>query len=315
MSPITTDPIQIILVLAGAAFGTCILATMCTPLNCLVSQIMGVTRKKIFYSKYAKQLANMGTSLGVVCFTTMTAGIMYAALENPLLFEGTLRLPLMGALGMLAFAFALQVAYALTWSTLKGNMLHRLMGLLTALSMYTALFLSLGFKRLTLMPAPSTPATDLVETLLSMYSIPIVAVFWPLFIQLIFAGSGAAGALGLCYLLLRRKADNLGRDYYIFSIAHCARHALLPTILQTVPACMLLWMSQATRSFFSIDNPIVLVWAIGILLPLVSCGFWLAIAKSSTPLRHKPGIIVALLLLITGFALQLLAALHTYSLP
>ncbi|MFV0421751.1 hypothetical protein [Oleidesulfovibrio sp.] len=316
MTPLISDPLQPVFVFAGAAFSVCLLATICAPLITLTSQILASSRKKVFYDKFAKQLATMATTLGVLCFTTMAAGILHTALEEPALFEGPLRLPLMAALGVLTFAFALQVTYSLTWNSLKKNKaLHKLLGLLAGLAMFTAVFLSLGLKRAVLTSGQSiSSGSSFVDVFLTVYSIPIYSVFWPLLAQALIAGMGAAGGLGLCYLLMRREADNFGRDYYNFSAAYCAKCALFPSMLQTVPAALLVWMSQSLITPFTIQNPFLALWAAGIALPLLSCILWAVIAKSNTPMRHKPGMIIALFLLVTGFAVQMLAGLRIYGL-
>jgi hypothetical protein len=316
MTPLITDPLQPVFVIAGAAFCVCLMATICSPALTLFSQILASAQKKVFYDKFARQLATMATTLGVLCFTTMAAGILHTALEEPALFEGPLRLPLMAALGTLTLAFALQVIYSLTWNSLKKNKaLHRLFGLFAGLAMFTAVFLSLGLKRTVLAAGLSIPSSaPALDTFLAVYSIPAQSVFWPLLAQALLAGIGAAGALGLCYLLLRREADNYGRDYYNFSTAYCARCALIPSLLQTIPAALLLWMSQPVLSPFALENPFVLLWAAGIAIPLLACAGWMIVAVSAAPLRHKPAMITAPVLLVAGYAVQMFAALRVYAL-
>ena len=93
--------------------------------------------------------------------------------------------------------------------------------------------------------------------------------------------------LGLFWLLVRRKIDDFGRDYYVFAANWCGEWAAWGGWFSLIMAGVLCFMLQ-TQDLLTLENQGALLFVAALfaalLLPSV---IWTVIARSATPMRHK----------------------------
>ncbi len=314
MTPMLFSPDTMATALAASFVGLVLLAVGTTPILAVACQQLAILRNKNFYDKLAKQLASMATTLGGVFLTAIAAGAAHAAIRTPEIFQGPFRLPLMAVLGTVTFAYGLLVAYTLLWKTLRqSKSLHMLIGAFTAVTMGSGIFLVLGLARSMMQLGHAVPANaGNLAIFTTIYSIPAGSLTWPLYAQCLIGGIGAAAMLGQCYLLLRRNRDDFGRDYYKFAAPTCATWAIVPTLLQLLPAAWLFTILRPALGPVSADNPLMLCGAIAGALPLAACLLWVRVRRSETPMRHKVAIILSLPLALAAVSAQLLVLMHRF---
>lgn len=111
-------------------------------------------------------------------------------------------------------------------------------------------------------------------------------------------GLGIAVTMTMCGLLIFRKRDDFGRDYYNFAIRHLSRWGLACTVLTLASGLGMMYLLQNI-----IGNRFNLGYSDIILTSLIcaSCMvFYFSAMRSPTPLRHKAGIWISLLALLVA---------------
>ena len=120
-------------------------------------------------------------------------------------------------------------------------------------------------------------------------------------LPLIFA---LAGAFGAVWLLLRRKADDFGRDYYNTMVPWCTRWArnawILLWLLLVASSGLEIWQTWQTSGVFMQQDAVF--QSVRVLLWLLPALLWTLVVRSATPLRQKPALVIGLLLSM-GFTL------------
>ena len=147
------------------------------------------------------------------------------------------------------------------------------------------------------------PQENDVQTLIALLLPSLNDPFWLYFGLLHFLEVAAAGSFGLCWLLVRRRVDDFGRDYYVFAANWCGEWAAWGgwfVLLLTGGLCAMLRL-QGLLPFESSDGLLVFVVALFVFL-LLPAILWTVIARSATPMRHKIGMVVSLLLLFVAVA-------------
>jgi hypothetical protein len=198
------------------------------------------------------------------------------------------------------------VLYRFTWKALKpAKVLHALIGLLCWLGATATLVLFLGVKRTASAYPDVFPADPtLVSYFDALLTIPAGSYFWPLLAQAVPLSVGMAAGLGLGYLLLRRRDEDFGRDYYAFALRYTARWALCATLLQAVALVWMINNMVMASPVFNLQSPSIIALLVGLGLFLLACVCWVVVARSATPLRLKPLIVVALLLAVGGLVAE-----------
>lgn len=124
-------------------------------------------------------------------------------------------------------------------------------------------------------------------------------------------------AFGCFWLIMRRTADDFGRDYYNAMIPWCASWAastwLLLWLLQTCAAGLRLWLAMehpaadlATgQMFMGIDQNLLLAEGLRLLAWLLPAILWILVCRSRLALRHSLTLCVALV-----FAIWLILPWH-----
>lgn len=123
-------------------------------------------------------------------------------------------------------------------------------------------------------------------------------------VKFLSGGLGVAAAMCMCCLLIFRKRDDFGRDYYNFAMRHLARWNLAATVITLASGLgMLLILRSLIMPHFDLGLADIALTS----LIYASAGvFWWAVMRSPTPLRHKAGIwlgLVALLVAMLGHIL------------
>lgn len=111
-----------------------------------------------------------------------------------------------------------------------------------------------------------------------------------------------SGALACCWLLLRRNADDYGRDYYSFALPVTARITVYPALISLLAQFFLYGCAVINGS----DIHGLAFGAVSVLLFLMAYVAMFIIMRSKNPMRHKPGCAIALLLLLAGTTTDLL---------
>ena len=197
-------------------------------------------------------------------------------------------LPLLTAGGWLCVVLSalLNYLHMRLWQRPRTTLrLHQLLGFLTALAAAMAVYaalLSLNARAI----APAAPVPADLRTLF----MPDAEHFWVAVSYAPLASLALAGGYGALWLLLRRTADDYGRDHYNLVIPWCAGWAR--------NAWLLLWLFITGRMGWRIFQlreatggkldwnqfaPEALVMAV-LLLPGL---WWMGVSHSTTPLRAK----------------------------
>jgi len=283
------DPLFFFVLLATAGLTLFFaLAALAAPLLGVVTESLYVFKHQSFYDKCALQITQAAFCMGLFIFFTLGAGLIYYVyyvdyIAIPPLIKAP---PLTGLL--------LLGVYWITWSALKQRRaLHLLLGWAAALSMLGALFVFCGL---------------------------LIAVDWPAFMALIYVGllcTGLAAGAGLSqlWLIMRRFKADYGRDYYAFAMRYCARVALSFTLAAALIVCALLLLLRHAIPADLVQPLDIGVIAIAFGLPLSCCLLWFGIAKSDSPLRHKPGAFFACVFLFIALGAQLLMLLSAFPSP
>jgi len=255
----------------------------------VMQAIFGLGRGK-FWDKLARQLAAMGVKglLGFLLLLAPAVVWLSGLVEIPdglalgpkgrLLRDALLPL-LSGWLGL--------IIYSGSWIQLRHNRpLHRVLGGVSLVAVLAGTYCTMNVLALWASwaePAAGGPAWE------KMW-LPAHWTIWPAFAAIVGNGIGAAGALGMGYLVLRRNRDDFGRDYYRFALPQAARWGLVLLLPVAITAGWLAWRGVTWTPFSAAHLGGVGVAAL--------VGVWLnvRVIRSRHPLRLKGSVFAACLL-------------------
>lgn len=286
------------------------------------------SRRRALFDKSADQLGQATCGLQIVAAAVLAAGYFL----DGSLPEWSLREawhPVLGGTAVAAVAAALfsvlgRVAVrrrragrggavrALTW----------LSGLGAALSAMGAMALGWGtLCGLTMAPvsgsaAPvSSPGTpDVLGAVLTSFRAGGDALPWLYALLWLFLAVAAGQGVGLCWHLLRRNADDYGRDYYTLVVSTRARQAAYAGAASLAFAALFLWLAPGFRQALPPDLamappdaliggfPLRVAFRAGSLGLLLAVLCWYLLARTPLPLRRKTLAFLALPLLWIGVA-------------
>lgn len=277
------------------------------PLGCLAAYsgiffisssaaILATSRKRASYKKCAKQLAFLGFILGWLLLVASRVLLYYTSpargtggFENYLLEISWL---------LLSIGVLLSTIYLFLWQALKNMpVLHVTLGMIAAvqncLSMACILF--------TIRISAARAFRDASEVALpNIFPEAWDAPLWSALIYTVPLIFALAAAFGLCWLALRRKKEDFGRDYYNTMLPWCAAWAknswLLLLLLVFCATAWKIWTAMENNVFNPQDTihecSFLLLWLIPGLL-------WLIVQKSRMPLRNRWLCYIALPIAIT----------------
>lgn len=264
------------------------------------SEVLAGARKKIFLKKLAQQISMLGVMF--LWYMIIAVGGSFAVFhyQYPELLKPWLANPLIGvpAVSALLWTLLFGMVYALTWKSSKKNAgRHKTLGFLAALGLPLILGLSLAVKLGPIwdLPAGVNPKA-LAQTLLAGAMHP----FYPTMLAgTILLALACASGFGLVWLIIRRKRDDFGRDYYNFVIRHTAKWAAVTVLatlaVQTWQCYQMLPQVIKTPAFPMLSY----IAGTGGIAAFIASLLWTVVNRSSTPLRFKPMIIIAAILLVT----------------
>ena len=261
------------------------------PLLVAAGQGLALSSGRSAYDKCARQLGQLGIWIGlaVIAAGGVALGMQYRsllALDMQTFAAGEHFPLLLMAGGWLCVALATIWLYAgLRWNPRSAPRLHQLVGLLAALAAAAAVYAALlRLYARSLDPGVTAPA-DLRALLM-----PGAEHFWAAVSCAPFAALALAGGYGALWLLLRRIADDFGRDHYNLVIPWCAGWAR--------NGWLLLWLFVAGRTGWRVFQLYEamggkLDWiqfvpdGVGLVVLLPPGLLWMGLSRSATPLRAK----------------------------
>ncbi len=291
-----------ITLMALAAAGSPWLAVLC--------ERRAVATRKVFFDKFAMQIASMGVVLGAFSLLLgLLAGVLLLrTLESvlplelpfPVVLQQRTNLPTLIVAALPLLSVILLAAYRKIWPGLKGRKTpHSMLGLTAALLALLALAGFLLFKRFLLTKAGIEPVEMSVSLFLdTALGLALPSIFWPLLVLGSALMLATAATLGLLYLLLRRNAEDFGRDYYAFAAGLSARWGCYAGLAVAVAYGWLAAVRAPRLGFLSLGNPNYFHLAAAIILQLLASYSCVQVFRSQTPLREKPAMILGALFLM-----------------
>ena len=287
---------MVAIMLAPAFFSLLGMAALGSPVVAVLGEIAAKTKKKVFFDKYGQQTSSMGLVLLLLLLVIEGAGIGVLYVKFPQLIEKftTPDSPLIpGFMAMGAFVL-LTLPYSLTWKSMRTRKgLHMTLGMAAALAAVATIAIVIPAKLMIGLPTETAQAQaqlgvhSMILPMAIMYAILIVAT---------------AAGLSCPYLVMRRKKDDFGRDYYNFALKLAARWATLPML--GFLACQGWLFAVLPENFktMTLGTPLGIVWGAALALGATCALIWILIARSATPLQLKG---------LTFLAAALLWLMHT----
>lgn len=285
---ITWDALRIIIPLA------CLLAYAGIVFISATAKIIFISRSRSSFNKCSRQIGLLALILGWV----LLAGSRVWLYLNPHT-PGTLENFLMEMSWLLlSLGVLLTTVYYTFWKILVNMpVLHVTLGMISGAQNCIALVCTLFTIRLSAgisnLNAETLKLPDLFP---QVWNDPIwsAAAFT---LPLIFA---YAGAFSVCWLTFRRKHDDFGRDYYNIMIPWSAKWArncwCILWILFIAASIIQINLVHQDQNLFEED---LIVEGIRALLWLIPLLLWTIAIKSKIPMRHKWGLLFALLIAIS----------------
>lgn len=293
-----------------------LLGSLCAPLLAFTAEAAYMARHKAFYDKCGMQISQSALLTGLFSFVLAVAtAVVFFSQNAPdmLTPPGVWRFPLF--FGPAFGALLLLFLYSTLWNTLrKRRALHLSLGCLVMASNIVLLFA--GFLLLAASQQVDAPnalwTTPLPLFLTLMKDFASSPQLMLLFFFFLCTGFAAGAGFAQLWLIARRFKADYGRDYYAFAMRFCARSALIFGILATglAAGAFALLMHTVPPEFTQpADNGLLLVAAA---VPLCACLLWFSIAKSDTPLRHKPAAFFACLFIAVALCTQILVLMESF---
>ncbi len=282
------------------------LAGAALPWLALFEHRQALAKRRSLYDKGAIQLAGLAAAL--LAATALALGADWAAggairrsVAPPL--HPLLLVAIAGAAASAIFSFAGSRAF-------RASRFGRGCALLAIAGLCALPALAAGLPLAWLALRGFTPEPDLALTVPALIRLVFfVGLGWRLFAAFIalclFWAPACGQALALGWHVLRRRADDFGRDYYQFAVGRRSRLAAYAGALALIPAAFLPWLAPAfsvRRVAELMLSPDLAFWALpaaSLGLPLAVLCCWL-VARSPAPLRKKALIFASPLLLAIG---------------
>ncbi|GAB7080293.1 hypothetical protein [Megalodesulfovibrio paquesii] len=281
-----------------------LLAVSAAPLVAGVSQHLAHARERIFYDKFAKQVAQMGLAFAL-CTLPFTAGIWAVLyMQHPLAKIQGFAHPMLSTPALLPFciyalALLLCTIHAANWGFWKGKrFVQSLFAWVAWICMLLAGASLLLLKRVL---NASQDAFAVTPTFASFFdavqAIPLLSSLWPFMALVLCGGVAAAGAFGALYCLARRTKEDYGRDYYAFALKAACWWGAIGAALASLAAGGYVYLVAPRFTALFTAIPIQAGLAAAAMLLIAALGL-ASVAGSATPLRRKLTVFLAALLLL-----------------
>lgn len=269
------------LLLAPAFFSLLGMAAFGSPVVAVLGEIAAKTKSKVFYDKYGQQTASMGLVLLILILIIQGTAIGVAYTKFPQFIQQffTAETPLLKAF----IAFGAFIIFALPYLSLWKKMrqskgFHMFLGIGAALASICLIALGVPAKLMATLPT---------ETVQEQLALGAQSMFLPMAIMYTLLTIVAAAGLSCTYLVLRRKKDDFGRDYYNFSLKLAARWATIPMFGFLACQGWLFTTLPANFKTMVLGTPLGIVWAAGCAMGFICAIVWILIARSEKPLQLK----------------------------
>lgn len=244
------------------------------------AKIIGFAEQRIIFAKCARQLARLGLILGWLLLICMRIWLYFTTASHPAGSVENFVLELCWML--LSLGVLLSTIYYSVWGVLKNMpVLHATIGILAGIQ--NCLTLCCVILTIRLLENPSI-LVDRNFNLPEHFAFNELAPLWitaAYTIPLMFA---LAAALCACWLVIIRKWDDFGRDYYARMLKWCAAWARnawgFLLLLFVAIAAFEITQNMVEEQFLIEEGIRFLLW----LLPLL---LWIFFCKSKLPLRNK----------------------------
>lgn len=262
-------------------------------LPCLSLVLLAMGRKRGLYERCARQIAQLDFGVNwtlLICCGFFFFWHLYTATTSTFFMQFGIITS-----GFLLIATLLWSVYAKAWKTLRSNpiflWLFGLMAWICEIAILCLLFLSINDVQFAHVPTWQ----GLVSLVASSAKMPQFL----LLTALLFLSAASAGGLSLIWLVMRRNKDEYGRDYYTFAANWCGRWGSIGAWGALILFAIAHWLVTGWTSFSSDIYPLEMLSGI----PLgISAVLWTAIALSKSPMRHKIGMVCALICLLMSVA-------------
>lgn len=257
------------------------------------AKIISVSRKRQAYNKCAMQLAVLGVILGWALLIGSRVWLYYTQHED--ITSGIV--PFLKEISwiMLSIGVLLGSIFLSLRNVLKNMpVLHVTIGMISAAQNCIALIIVIFTIRATSATlTPEAANLALPELFPSSWDDPL----WSAFCYTLPLVLAMPGAIAACWLVIRRKKDDYGRDYYNTMVPWCAAWArngwLFLWLLLCASTGIQIGIDMRSGVFNAqdamIDNARILLWLVPVLL-------WAIVKKSAIPLRHSWLLFVAFIL-------------------
>ncbi len=273
------------------------------PAIALVSELIGLVSGKPFPSRAARQVSRMALG-GHLVFWLVVAGCAMTLISHPFwesAFVNDNRLLLMASAALPFFGSLALAGYDLGWKGAKERKaMHLLLGCVANVPIKYGYWALAGMGLLFFRDVGlSSPA----------FLPPRGSALWPLMALWLPLSLCLASAIGQCYLLLRRNADDWGRDYYRFAAPFLAKWHLASGLAVLM---VLVWLYASLKGVFNLHLPQIFyagtasAAALGLAMILS-----LFVSLSENPMRLKLSMIGAAVLSLTHASLLLVAIIET----
>lgn len=281
----------------AAFFLLLLLGSAGLPFMALMGQSLAVAKRRSFYDKCGRQMAKLTAIIAPLAVLMLFLAVARSVQMDATLLESPLFLPLIafGALMVSSSMFA--IIYALTWTRLRNiRLLHQIFGLAAGLGMLKTVYMALCIARAMFTTGHPLPATGTPLEIMQALLLPSSpTLLLPCFIAAMCACFAVTGIFAMMWLILRRTADDFGRDYYNFTMSWCARWATWGCALCLAPLGYILWLILSPL-FTSLGATLQTAMAVIPLMPLtlavltpflgIICGA--VVSLSPSPMRFKP---------------------------
>lgn len=257
------------------------------------AKILAVSRRRSSYNKCARQIALLALILG---WGLLIGSRVWLYLTQGEHVQGSL-LTFMLEMSWLLLSLGVLFSsiYYCLWRILKNMpVLHSTIGMISAVQNCIALVCILFTLRLQAVAMPAgTDALAVPEVFPESWNAPLWSAACYA-CPLIFA---MAAAISCCWLVIRRKKDDFGRDYYNTMLSWCAAWArnawAFLWLLLVVSTGLSIWLQSKTGAFDPdaaiLDASLVLLWLIPALL-------WTWVLRSRVPMRESWALFVNFIL-------------------
>lgn len=275
------------------------------PAIALVSELIGLISGKPFPARAGRQMSRLALGGHVlfwliiaICAMAMVSPSLWRSdfvVDNSLLVMTAAALPFFGSLAL--------AGYDLGWKMARDRkIIHFLLGCVANLT------IKYGYWGLALMGLLYFRNVGIDSP---AFLPPWGSALWPLLMLWLPLSLYLAAGAGLCYLLLRRNADDWGRDYYRFAAPFLAKwHAVFGLVVLVV----LVWLYASLKGVFNLHLPQISYAGIAAVACLgLSASLALLVGTSENPMRLKVSMVATAVLSLAHASLLMVAILETFN--